>query len=668
MAVLSLEMKERGPYAGGISFGATGPYEVLQGAVRFGFDPHHPANAPITDIGLAPRNGRGLVEATADYRIFRPAGPGKGRRRLLVDVVNRGNSVAFGSFNSSARGAGSGRGDPGNGFLMRHGFTVLQCGWQFDVAPGQGLRLHVPDAQGPLTGKIVFTFQPNKLDRTQELFPGIHLRSLPNDLESREAVLTVREYEDDPAQVVPRDRWRFAKVADGRVTPDATFLYMESGFLPGKVYQIIYPTAGAHISGLGLIATRDMAAFLRYGTAAQGNPCAGELDYTHAFGVSQTGRFLRLYLYLGLNLDEEGRQVLDGAIAHVGGGRRAEFNKRFPQLTSPAKRTLSYLFPYTDTEQRDPLSGKRDGLLARQEAKGGVPKTFFTNTAAEYYGSLGSLIHTNVEGTQDVAPSEGVRIYQFSGAQHGSGSLPFTSTGAEGVKLQQFINVVDYRPLLRAALLHLDAWVSQGEAPPPSKHPSITDGTLVPPAKVASVFNQIPGVHYPEHLHALTPREYQGGLDPARANYTDGGEPLPVGVAFSNLVPMVDEDGNELGGIRLPDVSVPVASNAGWNVRHRDIGGGNQMIGLTGSSIPFSATRAQRQASGDPRKSIEERYASREDYLARVKRAAQELVAQRYLLEEDVERVVEQAAQRYDLLVGGARSAAPSAAAVGEGA
>ncbi|MBI4311064.1 MAG: hypothetical protein HY681_04710 [Chloroflexi bacterium] len=664
MAAISLDVKSRTPFAGSVPFGPVGPYEVIEGVARYAFDPAAAPNAPITDLGLAPRDRHGLVECEGDVRILRPTDPARGQRRLLADIINRGNSVAAGMFNNAGRGGARGAGEPGNGFLMRHGFTVLQCGWQFDVAPGTALGLRVPDALQdgkPLTGKITYTFQPNKPTRTEELFTGIHNRSLPNDVESKDAVLTVRDYESDPPTVIPRDQWLFAKTVDGRAVPDPAFLYLESGFVPGKVYQVTYPTTGAHIAGVGLIATRDMVSFLRHGTAAQGNPCAGELDHTYAFGVSQTGRFLRLFLYLGLNLDEQGRQVFDGVLAHIGGGRMAEFNKRFPQLNSSSKRTLSYLFPYLDTDQRDPVSGKVDSILARHRAKGGLPKVFLTNTAAEYYGSLGSLVHTNVEGTRDVAPSRDVRIYQISGAQHGSGSLPLTDSGGEGAKLQQLVNIVDYRPFLRAALLDLADWVAKGAEPPPSTHPLVVDGTLVKSATLASFFNSVPGVRYPERLRALTPSDYQAGLDPAQANHTGGGDPLPVGTAFTNLVAAVDRDGNEVGGVRLPDLTVPLATHAGWNVRHRDIGGGNQMIGLTGSTIPFPATRAQRLASGDPRASIEERYASREAYLALVRKAAEGLVAQRFMLAEDVDHVVQQAGLRYDaILARAAGTAAPA--------
>jgi len=671
MAVISLDIQERTPYVGGRVFGQTGAYEVISGVAHYAFDPNDPANTVITDIGLAPRNRQGLVECQGDFRLFRPVDPVRGKRALLVDVVNRGNSVALNAFNESGRGS-QGQPDPGNGFLFRHGFAVLQCGWQFDVAPGQGPRLHVPDALAangaPLTGRISYIFQPIKDQTGEELFAGIYMRSLPMDADAQDAVLTVRDYEDDAPTVIPRGRWRFAREAEGKVTPDTAFIYKASGFAAGKIYEVVYTTSGAHIAGVGLLATRDMVSFLKYGTAAQGNPCAGELNYAHGFGVSQTGRFLRLFVYLGLNLDERGRQVLDGVLAHIGGGRMAEFNKRFPQLNTSSKRTLSYLFPYTDVSQRDPVSGRTDSILAKsrlhRDARGGTPKIFFTNSAAEYYGSLGSLIHTNVESTEDVAPSDAVRIYQISGAQHGSGALPLNN-GRGGGRLQQYLNIMSERPVLRAALLNLHAWVAQGQAPPPSKHPRIADGTLVAPSRVAPTFNRIPGVVYPERLHALSPRDYQAGFDLARANHTGGGEPMPVGIGFTTLVAAVDQDGNELGGVRLPDVTVPLAAYTGWNVRHKDIGGENQMIGLSGSTIPFPVTRAQRQAKGDPRKSIEERYASRDAYLAQTLQAALELVRLRYMLEEDVEQAVALAGQRWDALTALAENKAAETARAG---
>jgi len=348
------------------------------------------------------------------------------------------------------------------------------------------------------------------------------------------------------------------------------------------------------------------------------------VQYAYGFGVSQTGRFLRLFLYLGLNLDENDRPVFDGIIPHIGGGRRGEFNRRFGQLSNLSKRTVSYLFPFNDVEQTDPETGRTDGLLSRQAARGGVPKVFFINTSAEYWGSLASLIHTDVVGTRDAAvPSESVRIYHLSGTQHSPRGLPLDNTASDGARVQQPCNIVDYRPLLRAALVHLDRWVTSGEAPPSSRHPRIDDGTLVPPERIAATFQAIPGVNFPAHLCSLTSRDFGPGMEEGREQGIVAAPPLAVGKAFTNLVSAVDEDGNELGGIRLPDISVPLATHTGWNLLHLETGGPDQMIGLTGSSIPFPATRVGREASGDPRRSIEERYASKEDYLEQVKKAAQ---------------------------------------------
>jgi len=393
-----------------------------------------------------------------------------------------------------------------------------------------------------------------------------------------------------------------------------------------------------------------MCSFLRYGTAQEGNPCADEVQYAYGFGVSQTGRFLRLFLYLGLNLDENERPVFDGIIPHIGGGRRGEFNRRFGQLSNLSKRTVSYLFPFNDTEQTDPDTGRTDGLLSRQAAIGGVPKVFFINTSAEYWGSLASLIHTDIAGKRDIVPSEYVRIYHFSGTQHSPGGLPLDSTASDGTNMQQLCNIVDYRPLLRTALVNLDRWVTSGEAPPSSCHPRIDDGTLVLPERIATTFQAIPGVNFPAHLCALKSRDFKPGMEEGREQGITVAPPLEVGKAFTNLVSAVDEDGNELGGIHLPDISVPLATHTGWNLPHPETGRPDQMIGLTGSSIPFPDTRANRKTSGDPRRSIEERYASKEDYLKQIKKAAQELVARGYLLAEDLKTVLEQAAQRYDVL------------------
>ncbi len=654
MAVTAFEIKSRSSLAGGLAFGQVGPYEQLEGTVHFAVDPDHPRNGVITDLNLAPRDAEGRVSCAADFCILRPADPRRGNHRILLDVLNRGRRRLLKYFNSAPDVPDpSAPLNPGDGFLMRRGYSVVWCGWQHDVPSVSGLMgIKVPDAVAPggglISGKLTVTFQPNATRQVQMLSDRLHRPYSTRDINDQQATLTVRDNEDAPPQVVPRHRWSFARLEGGHVAPDASHIYMASGFVPGKVYQVVYSTTDAPVVGLGFVATRDMVSFLRYGTAQEGNPCAGDVRYAYGFGASQSGRFLRQFLYLGLNEDEAGRIVFDGLMPHIAGAARGEFNQRFGQPSSTVNQSTGNLFPFTDTEQTDPQTGRTDGLLSRLAARGKAPKIFFTNSSAEYWRGDASLTHTDVDSLRDVAPSEYVRIYHYTGTQHGSGTFPLTDTNpADGFRGQQQFNCVDYTPLLRAALVRLDRWVAEGKAPPPSKHPRIDDGTAVPPGRTAATFKAFPGVKFPTHLPHLSRLDFGPGAEVGIATTL----PPVVGKAYPNLVSAVDKEGNELGGIRLPDIVVPLATHTGWNLRHPDMGAPDQTMRLTGSTVPFPVTREERQALGDPRLSLEERYSSREEYLKRVMQAAQALVAEGYLLDEDLQMLGGQAAQRYDALV-----------------
>jgi hypothetical protein len=222
----------------------------------------------------------------------------------------------------------------------------------------------------------------------------------------------------------------------------------------------------------------------------------------------------------------------------------------------------------------------------------------------------------------------------------------------EGTRGQHPFNAVDYSPLLRAALVNLDAWVSQGSEPPASIFPRLADGTAVPAEQVIERLRALPGVHLPDPRRL--PRLPRVDLGP-RADQGIGRWPADAGEPYPTYVSTVDADGNELGGIRLPDLEVPLATSTGWNTRHPDTGGQGQLIPMAGSSLALPTTAEQRQRSGDPRSAIDERYAGRDDYLERVRAAAQQLVEQRLLLAEDVEAVVQSAAERYDTFAGAAR-------------
>ena len=655
MAVSALEIVSRSPVAEGRSFGDVGPYEQLEGTVRFAVDPGHPRNGMIVDLEHAPRDSAGMVNCSAGFRILRPANPQRGSHRLLFDVVNRGRPVSLRFFNRGGSADDfSSPWDTGDGFLMRRGFTLVMCGWQHDVPVSGGLlRIEIPEAvtpDGPLSGRISVPFQPNWPIQVKDLTDYNHVPYPTNNLDDPNAVLTVRDDEDAVRQVIPREQWSFARLEEGRVVPDPYHVHMASGFEPGKVYEVIYSVTGAPVVGLGLVAVRDMASFVRFGEAGQGNPCAGDIEHAYCFGVSQTGRYLRQFLYLGINEDEEERTVFDGIIAHVGGHRRGEFNQRFgrPVRTmTVGKESMGTMFPFTDVEQTDPETEITDGLLSKLKARGKLPKVYFTNTSAEYFRGDASLIHTDVGGKRDVAHSDSVRVYHFAGTQHGIGIFPLTDTSpADGSRGQQPFNMVDYSPLLRAALVNLDRWVTSNEPAPPSLHPRIDDGTAVPRDRTADAFRDIPGVNFPGHLRYLSRLDFGPGTEAGLA--TD--LPPAIGKPYGAVTSAVDADGNEIAGTRLPEISVPLGTHTGWNLRHPDMGAPEQTMGMIGSSIPFPATKAEREASGDPRLSIEERYSSKDDYLRQVREAAEALVAEGYLLEEDLATVIRQASDRYDTL------------------
>jgi hypothetical protein len=653
MAVVRPEIRKRGPFADGAAFGATGAYERIDGIAHFAADPAHPANQAIVDLDRAARDEQGQVRFLADFCILQPADPSRGNRRLLFDILNRGLKVAPRHFNRAPQPAvPSEQIDPGDGFLMRHGWTVGWCGWQWDVVRSPALLgLEAPQALGadgrPIVGKVAVEFQPNApladhllADRAHQPFPTV-------DLDDPDAVLTVRDWQGGERTTIPRQRWRFARDdGHGRPAPDTSYVWLEGGFQPGRFYEVIYRTDTCPVAGVGLLAMRDFASFLRFEDDGDGNPCAGRLDRAYSFGVSQSGRFLRLFLSLGLNLDEEGRQVFDGLIPQVAGGRRGQFNQRYAQPSDQSMPGFGHLMPFADDPQTDPLTGERGGLLDRQRALGGVPRIFTTNTSAEYWRGDASLIHTDLADTRDVEPPPEVRCYLFSSTQHGLGTVPLVyESGTEGARGANPLNAVNYAPLVRAALVNLDRWVAEGIEPPPSAFPRIADGTAATPEEALARFPAIPGAAVPDPARRLMVWRTDVGPEAARGIMDP---PARLGERYQNYVSALDEDGNEVAGIRMPDVSVPVATYTGWNSRAPETGSAGQLNLMQGSTFPFPATRAERERRGDPRPSIEERYRDRDDYLARVRRAAEQLARQRYLLDEDVELAVSLAAERYD--------------------
>ncbi|HEX5531845.1 MAG TPA: alpha/beta hydrolase domain-containing protein, partial [Methylomirabilota bacterium] len=626
----------REPVLGGAAFGAGGPYEKIEGVLHFAVDPSARVHEPIADLALAPRNARGLVESSADFYLLRPLGGGS--RRLLLDIPNRGRKIALGMFNRTPRSNDpTTREDFGNGFLMLYGYAVAWIGWQPDVPRRDGMMaLTVPRVPG-VSERVRCEFRPNTRVDVLPLADRYHVPHPVARLDDPDAGLHVREHAEAPAVTVPRGAWRF---------PDAGSVALDGGFEPGRIYECYYRAENPPVVGLGFTAVRDTAAFLRGATAGEGNPCAGQIERSYVFGVSQSGRFLRHLLYLGLDEDETGRFAWDAVIPHVAGGRRGEFNCRFGQPSLNAVHAVGSLFPFTDGEQDDPITGQRGALLHRLAGRARPPRIFTINTAAEYWRGDGSLVHTDVAATRDVIPPPWVRQYLFAGTQHTPGALPpppaDPNTGGRG---RHPFSVVDYSPLLRAALVNLDRWVSEGVEPPPSAVPRLADGTAVAAETTRAVYAAIPGVRFPDRLPRPVRLDFGPAVDRGIVDL-----PPKIGAPYVTVVSAVDADGNERAGIRPPELRVPVATFTGWNPRHPDQGAPGDLMSMMGSTLPFARTAAERAQTGDPRPALEERYGDRDRYLARVRRDAEAMVADRHLLAEDVDAVVERAGALWDFV------------------
>jgi hypothetical protein len=438
-------------------------------------------------------------------------------------------------------------------------------------------------------------------------------------------VLTVRDRHWNEGEIVPRDRWHF--VAGPASVPK---IQLDGGFEPGRYYRVSYRATGALVAGAGLAAIRDAASAFRYRTDL---PVQGRAAYV--FGVSQSGRFLRQFLYEGFNVDERDRRVFDAAWSHIAGAARGAFNERLA-ISVHGDMFRPTQFPFADDEQTD-ANGKRDGLQARYRADQ-RPKIFYTNTPIEYWGGgrAAALIHTLWDGKRDSKPPDNVRIYFLSGDQHTEIPFPPLPRGQKSAAAagpagrndgQQLANPTPQTQVMRALLRALHAWTANGTAPPASQYPRLANKTLVAVRDVK--FPAIPGV--------ADPRDIEG---PGRV-IAGKVAPLPF------LVPQVDRDGNEIAGIRVPEVSVPLATVTGWNFRDASVGNPGIIYQTLGSFIPFAPTKAARQASGDPRLSVEERYRGQDDYLQRTRSAALKLVSDRYLLAEDVDTILARAADRW---------------------
>jgi len=643
--VVRIEVKTRTDVLGSKSFGSAGAFEKLAGKIYFAVDPRNSSNRIIADIDKAPKNAAGKVEFSSDFYMIRPKDLSRGNGTLLYEVSNRGNKGMLGFFDFATANA-----DPqsaaqfGDGFLLEQGFTLLWVGWQFDAPNRDGmLRTAVPSAHEPdgrsIQGLVRSDFSTTQKTTDASLSDTATYSVI--DPKDPSNVLTVRDSVEGARRIIPREQWEFTGTnRDG--------IHMAQGFEPGKIYEVIYKSQDPPIAGLGAAGVRDTISKLKYGSAAELSINQGTMKRAIAFGISQSGRFLRTYLYYGFNEDESHRKVFDGVMSHVAGGGRGSFDNRFalPSRTAGPFTSFFYpvdVFPFTDIEQLDPETGRRDGLLTHNIKPQFMPKVIYTNSSHEYWGRAASLFTTTIDGKEDATIMPNVRAYLYTGGNHGVAAFPPTRTTG-----QQLNDPLDYRWAARRLLVSLNRWIADGVEPPPSAYPKISNATLVPPDKLK--FPKIPNLTPPTSANIHKAYRVDYGPDFVAKGIISE-EPPRVKSAFPMLVPQVDADGNDLPGIRMPEIVVPLATYLGWNFYNERSGPTTELVSLSGSMIPFARTRSERERNNDPRPSIEERYKGRDEYLVLITKSANELASKGYVMKEDIPHIVEQAGSRWDWIM-----------------
>jgi hypothetical protein len=622
-AVDRVELVERTDVLQGAIFGDAGPYERIVAKVYFAVDPKLAPNRIIADIDLAPRNAEGKVEFSADLYVLKPRDPAKGNGTALVEISNRGGKGLLGMFDL-ASGSTDPRNPPdfGDRFLLEQGFTLVWIGWEFDVPPSPNLlHLYAPIATNngaPIYGLVRAEWTGDKRVTTIPLGDRTQIGYPLADANAPDNRMLIRDTVNGERRTVARNKWNFS---------DATHVTMDAGFEPGKIYEVIYKAKDPVLVGLGPAAVRDMVSFLKYGGA---ETLLGDQRRTtkHAlgFGVSQSGRFLRTFLYDGFNQDEKNRMVFEGVWAHVAGAGRGSFNARFAQPSRDGHPFLNVFYP-VDV----PPFNETDGFLAKAMETKTAPKIFYSNGSYEYWGRAASLIHTTSDGKQDATPGKDTRIYFFAGSQHGAGSIP-----PRTVEAQNPAGVNDYRTSMRALLVAMQAWHKDNKEPPASQYPQIAKDQLV--SLGAFAFPKIVDLAIPRHKREAYALDFSV-------------EPPKSGAIFPTLIPQVNLDGNETSGIRMPEIQVPLASNTGWNLRNTKIGAPEELFSMIGSWIPFPVNKTERENRKDPRLSIEERYPSKREYLEQITAAAQKLVDAGFLLDRDVPKLRERAAKEWDYVL-----------------
>jgi Alpha/beta hydrolase domain len=601
-----------------------GTHERIIGRVHFAIDPMAPANRGIADIDHAPRNSNGKVEFSSDLLFFKPKDARRARGTVFLEVVNRGRDQSLAILSGAQqRNLSPESWNLGDGFLLEQGFAVAFLGWQFDVRPLQGLTFTAPIAavEGLVRDAHIELAHPGGVE--------VQLTYCVAESEKTGVTLTFRTRMDEAPQPIPRDGWQLAV--------DGCSMRVTSGRGTG-VYEAVYRASGSPLAGLGLAAIRDFASYLKFGAeGATLRDTPATQQRVIGYGYSQSGRFLREFVRDGFNADERGRPAFDGLMISSAGGGGGSFNHRFAMPGQAGNSVLSVLRPVDLPPFTD------EGLLAKARGARVTPKIFYTFSSTEYWARAGSLTHTSEDGRADVPLAATSRLYFLAGTPHSMGGLPL-SKGRD--QFRQFINFAEQRWVTRALLLELDAWTRGDREPPASQYPAIAKGELVPLEDVH--FPKVPSFPFTTYMPRVWRMDYGREYSTTRVITI---EPPQTGEPYRVLVPQVNSDGNDVAGIRLPEVAVPIGTYTGWNVTVPQLSELRYLSGLVGGFEPFARTKEQRLANGDARLSIAERYSGRQDFLVKVRRAADDLVRQRFLRVEDVPAVLQAAERMWNAVV-----------------
>ena len=651
--VVRFVVEKRQPFVGGAQWGTTGPYERLIGTAYMEVDPRDPLNSIVVDLDKAPRNARGMVEFSTTFLIVKPVDLARGNRKIYYTVNNRGNDVLLG-----AQSAAQVRGID---LALRLGYTIVDAGWEGDLLPSATrLGARLPIAAQPDGSPIVGWMRVEYSDRTIPK-DGTYTLNLEGaagfasyetaDTDTKRSTLTVRDSVEGQRRTVRQDRWALGRCPTGRASlaPSTTDICYFDGFKNDKLYELLYPAKNPTVMGLGHAATRDVASFLRYETRdSVGNPNplapAGQPNVRRAYatGASQTGGYLRDSMYLGFNEDESHRKVFDAVMPTIAGTDRVFINVRFadPNVWSNQDDRHDFLQnsypPFTYGITTDPASGIRDGIMKRPATD---PLVFQVDSETEFWQLRAALNVVDSDGHPVQIPNN-VRLYLNSSTSHGFGTSGLLTPPPGHNERCQNPTPTSVDETSRALLVALDAWADQGIEPPPSNYPRLEDGTLVPLDEARRAFPSIRGVTFPTAGNEFELLNF--GPEFGRTGGVITLQPPLAGRKYPLLVPKSDADGLNIAGIRSMQIRVPLGTSTGWNVRSSDHRAGN-LCGLTGSFLPFAKTKAERSATGDPRRSLEERYGSHDSFVKAVEAAAKELVRARFLLPEDANKFIDAA-------------------------